>query len=86
MKLSKIALIGLLPLCLMACGTRWAVSDQAVMATAPVEFLDETPEPELTGPRTNQSLVDHILALREALRSANDDKAMFRWWWKENTK
>lgn len=56
------------------------------MATAPVEFLDETPEPELTGPRTNQSLVDHILALREALRSANDDKAMFRWWWKENTK
>lgn len=73
-------------LSLTACGKPLAVSDGAVLNTAPVELLAPTTEPELTGPRVNSAVVDYINALKDALRAANDGKAAFLYWWKENTK
>lgn len=60
------------------------VSDDLVLATAPAELLLPTPEPELVGPRTNKTLADYIQSLRDALRSANDDKDAFLHWLERN--
>lgn len=86
MKLLRTTLAGLMLLSLTACGTRLVVSDSLVMQGAPLELLQPTPEPELTGPRINKSIAEYIARLKDALKSANDDKEFFLWWWKENTK
>lgn len=53
------------------------------MRAAPLEYLQETPEPFTPGERTNGALVEYLRQLQEALRSANDDKAAVLDWFKE---
>ncbi|UQZ90709.1 hypothetical protein C4J81_16460 [Deltaproteobacteria bacterium Smac51] len=45
----------------------------------PTVYLQEIPEPQLTG-RTNGDLARWALELREALRQANSDKNALRDW------
>jgi hypothetical protein len=48
-------------------------------ATPPWALLEDCPTPTAQV-RTNGDLVRHIRALRDALRSCNDDKAALRSW------
>jgi hypothetical protein len=45
----------------------------------PVVYLQDVPEPTLTG-KTNKDLADYVLGLREALRRSNLDKSRLREW------
>lgn len=48
-------------------------------ATPPWALLEDCPEPRVTV-NTNGDLVRHTRAMRDALRSCNDDKAALREW------
>jgi hypothetical protein len=56
-----------------------AVLSPPPAATPPWALLEDCPEPAAQV-RTNGDLVRHIRALRDALRSCNDDKAALRSW------
>lgn len=82
--LYKTIVTGLLSLSLTACGTLSSLDDKGtVLRAAPLEYLQETPEPFTPGERTNGALVEYLRQLQEALRSANDDKAAVLDWFKE---
>jgi len=59
-----------------------ALTACASQVKAPPPYLEDTPSPPVDY-TTNGGLVKGILAYRAALKSANDDKAALREWFKD---
>jgi hypothetical protein len=75
MRSSKRLAVALLATLMAGCG----VLSPPPAATPPWALMEDCPEPQAQV-KTNGDLVRHIRALRDALRSCNDDKAALRSW------
>ena len=71
----------LLPVCLLAgCASP---SPQVIRMLPPVELIQDCSVPQMQV-RTNGDMAVHIVDLRSALKSCNNDKAALRDWAKES--
>jgi len=71
----------LLPVCLLA-GCASPVP-QVIRILPPAELIQDCPVPQVKL-RTNGDMANHIVDLRSALKSCNNDKAALRDWAKES--
>ena len=80
MKIIQRLALGLAVICLIASLTACAKPcPPARPMLPPVVYLQDEPEPKLTG-KSNADLANWAIELREAVRQSNSDKAALREW------